>query len=106
MLFGRQREPGRPRPADAACFIRAKVSGREGLSSGLKSQKRLNTYLETLGRSICKSKNPGGKARVSSLRGVASASQRPERSGLPLRRGAGAVKLGLPSLVRGVRGSE
>ncbi len=38
------------------------------------------------------------------LAGGAFASQTPERSGLPSRRGAGAVKIGLPSLVRGVPG--
>src|SRR5262249_34840881 len=40
-----------------------------------------------------------------SVRGARSACQTPLKSGLPLRRGGGAVKLGLPSLVRGVRGS-
>src|SRR5437899_10013068 len=33
------------------------------------------------------------------------ACQSPERSGLPLSRGAGAVRIGLPSRVRGVRWS-
>src|SRR5579872_4927390 len=49
---------------------------------------------------------PGSRYGSSCLRGEPSTSQMPERSGLPLTRGAGAARLGFPSRVRGVAESR
>src|SRR3954471_19941166 len=49
---------------------------------------------------------PGGRTAWISLTVSSSPCQMPDRSGLPFgRRGAGAVKFGLPFLVRGVPGT-
>src|SRR5207253_4953568 len=81
-------------------------SGRNGDSSGLTSARMLNTYLVKV-----RGSSPGTaraatspKSALSSASGVGSTCQIPERSGLPLMRGAGALRFTLPSLVRGAPG--
>src|SRR5262245_29326338 len=49
---------------------------------------------------------PGRRNRCISATGALSGCQIPERSGLPLSRGTGADKFGLPSRVRGTVGSR
>src|SRR5579864_7884585 len=83
------------------------ASGRMGASAGLKSAKMFQKYLEkVLGSSPGTTKGLTSPNKLASSPGAASSGcHTPERSGLPLIRGAGAERLGLPSLVRGVRGS-
>src|SRR5713101_216240 len=102
ILSGRQRDTGLL-PAIARFFrSNSAASGRIGTSAGLKSARMLKKYLEkVLGLS------PGTSNTLEfSPGGANSVRQTPDRSGLPLEaRGVGAERFGLPSLVRGVRGS-
>src|SRR5262249_48593438 len=66
----------------------------------------LTTCFVTSPKSTCNWVNPGPRTLANSSRGVRSACHTPETSGLPLTRGAGAERFGLPSAVRGVLGSR
>src|SRR5207253_2916345 len=87
--------------------------GRTGAASGVKSARLMMAYFEIVSSSI-----PGTlvasaalvksspKRRFISATPVGCTCQSPERSGFPLEaRGAGAVRFGLPSRVRGVPGA-
>ena len=88
-----------------ALLEQRRAAGVIGLFSGLKSARTLRKYLDGAGSPGIGGPSSGGRnARISSI-GEGAACQIPDRSGLPFAaRGAGAFKLGLPSLVRGVPG--
>src|SRR5579872_443846 len=103
---GPQRAGGGVVRATVARFsYSALSSGRSGDSSGLTPARTLKK--ERGGGSSPRPFAPPGRIFISSLIGAPSPCQTPDRSGLPLEaRGAGADKLGLPSLVRGAPGSR
>jgi hypothetical protein len=86
----------------------AAASGRIGTSSFLKSTKMLIAYFEIVSGSILGTVTASTSLpyrRFISASGVGSTCQTPDRSGLPSAvRGGGAVRFGLPSLVRGMPG--
>jgi len=73
-----------------------------GSSSGLMPQKHVDDVLSDIAKSTCTLTRSAPSMRVNSLTGVGSACQTPEKSTFPLMRGAGAVKSGLQSWLRGV----
>src|SRR5437762_5671393 len=99
---GTQNAGGGSVSATAAFFwYSATNSWRKGESSGLTPANTLKNDIG--GGSSPRPLTPAGRIFMSSLMGAPSPCQTPDRSGLPLEaRGAGADKLGLPSLVRGI----
>src|ERR1700694_13207 len=104
MLSGRQLETG---VIALAAFFRnnSAASVRMGASAGVKSARIFQKYLlKVRGSSPGTTKEKFSPSKLS-LGGISSVCQTPERSGLPSEeRGAGAVRLGLPSRMRGVPG--
>src|SRR3984893_8441365 len=104
MLSGRQLETG---VIALAAFFRnnSAASVRMGASGGLKSARIFQKYLLNVrGSSPGTTKEKFSPSKLS-LGGIGSVCQTPERSGLPSEeRGAAALRLGLPSRVRGVPG--
>src|SRR5215475_3333953 len=86
--------------------MRAAASGRTSWSPGFTSQRTLITCLVTSFKSGCIWGSPGPSTRTHSLTGVRSACHKPDRSGLPFNRGAGAERFGRPSAVRGSEASR
>ena len=81
------------------------ASGRNGVSSGLKSAKMLRKYFVNIRGSSPGTANAfkSPNSRSISANGVGSVDQTPDKSGLPFApRGVGAERLGLPSFVRGM----